>query len=180
MRTRFHDVCEISPIVLNLWVFSGRRAVRDGIDAADIAEAWDGEDPKENIVELILAVAAQSSENDDAVLRGELAELKMSALRQRAHAAGADQNAIDVAEDSDDPRGAFVALLVELTFEVKKEVWHDGLAGANSAHEETNPTRSEQPAVHPGGVNSSGKAPVVAAGGTRRNLTLLVTSPINF
>ena len=47
-------------------------------------------------------------------LRAELTLLKMSELRKRAAAAGIDDEAIEEAEDSDHPKTAIVALLVEV------------------------------------------------------------------
>ena len=46
-------------------------------------------------------------------LRAELSALKVSQLRKRAAAAGIDAGALEEAEDSDSPKQAIVALLVE-------------------------------------------------------------------
>lgn len=65
------------------------------------------------------AVAAEAAEKQAqlerlAALRGELAGLRLSALRKRADAFGADEEMIDDAEDSDDPKEALVSLIVSL------------------------------------------------------------------
>ena len=49
-----------------------------------------------------------------AALRAELGGLRLSALRKRAGAFGADEEMIDDAEDSDDPKEALVSLIVSL------------------------------------------------------------------
>ena len=45
-------------------------------------------------------------------LRSQLSELKMSDLKKRARAAGVAQDALDAADDLDDPKAAVVELLV--------------------------------------------------------------------
>ena len=55
-------------------------------------------------------------------LAAELAAMKRSSLRKRARADGADEDALEAADDSDDPKRALVALVLELRAAVDAEV----------------------------------------------------------
>jgi hypothetical protein len=60
------------------------------------------------------AAQIQAEARRVAVLREELVGLRLSALRKRADAEGADEEMIDEAEDNDDPKQALVSLIVSL------------------------------------------------------------------
>jgi hypothetical protein len=70
------------------------------------------------------AAAAEAAEAADAAqiqtealraaLREELVGLRLSALRKRADALGADEQMIDEAEDNSDPKQALVSLILSL------------------------------------------------------------------
>ncbi len=80
---------------------------RQPIDVISVCFAWhssDEDDFENNLDE------AQAQEKR----RAELSELKMSELKKRARAAGLAQDALDAADDLDDPKAAVVDLLVSL------------------------------------------------------------------
>ena len=65
-----------------------KRANAAGVAAEAIEEAFDAEDTKEALLELILAHDGGGEDPTSALLRGELEGLKFSALAERAKAAG--------------------------------------------------------------------------------------------
>ena len=113
-----------------------KRAVADGIDPDVVDEALDSEEPRAAIVALIeqnqastdsgqaeaeaeaalaaaAAAVAAASEAAEAALRAELSGLKLTELRKRALADGADSSEVDEALDSDDPKAGLAALVLE-------------------------------------------------------------------
>eukprot|EP01051_Picozoa_sp_SAG22_P002547 SAG22_NODE_115_length_19315_cov_10.458368_8_plen_775_part_00 len=106
---------ELSALTLSA---AKRRARVAGVDQAAIDDADDTEDPKQAVVELVLAVAASTAAAQlqrAAQGREELTPMKMSALRKRALAVGLSADDVDAVDDSDDPRAALVELIVAAT-----------------------------------------------------------------
>ena len=101
-----------------------RRRARDaGVPEEVLEAAEDSEEPRAQIVSLLLEAHREAEEERSsrrsvtsglAELRAELSTLgKLSALRKRAAAAEIDNRALEEAEDSEEPRAAMVALLLE-------------------------------------------------------------------
>ena len=95
-------------------------ALDAGVPEETLEEATDAADPKEQVVSILLEVERSSNRSTAAgsqgmldALRLELTQLKLSALRKRAMAESVDSQALDEADDSDDPKAAVVALLLE-------------------------------------------------------------------
>ena len=102
-----------------------KRAAAAGIDEEVLEEAEDSHHPKTAIVAMLVDAfaAAQTSAPVEADaqaveererLEAELSALKPSALRKRAMSASVDMGAFEEAEDSDSPKTAIVALIVEV------------------------------------------------------------------
>ena len=101
-----------------------KRAVAESVDLRAVESAEDTEDPRSAMVELLVlqgvsaAAAAAAVEAAGAAekerLRLELQGMKLSMLRKRAVAECAAAGALEEAEDSADPRGALVELLIDL------------------------------------------------------------------
>jgi hypothetical protein len=96
-----------------------RRLVAESVDHEAIEAAEDSEDPRAAMLALLLARHASAPPSAEAQevaeqegLRAELAPLKLSTLRRRLVAESADHEAIEAAEDSEDPRAAMLALLL--------------------------------------------------------------------
>ena len=85
-----------------------KRAEIEGVNTDEIADAMDSAHPKTEIIELLLV----QSETSASKLREELLGLRVTALQKRAHAAGVGDAQVDDAMDSDDPKGALIALIV--------------------------------------------------------------------
>ena len=85
-----------------------KRAISEGVDAQAADDALDDDDPKAALIALITA----SADSGDAELRRELESLRLKELRARARRQGVDDAAMEEAIDSDDPRQAFVELLL--------------------------------------------------------------------
>ena len=119
-----------------------KRAVVDGVDEDAMEDAADGEDENDALIELILqrelaqlapvqTVAAEpesiqlpafelepseqadASPYDVAELRAEVQGLRSKQLRHRATAEGLDEDAVEDALDTSDPKTALVELVVE-------------------------------------------------------------------
>jgi hypothetical protein len=92
---------------------SDLRIVGAGVDKAAIDEADDSSNPKEAMVVLLVAVLAVDDDGGRlAQLVRELEQLNMSALRQRAFAAGIAEAEIDEADDAPESKLALIALLL--------------------------------------------------------------------
>ena len=94
-----------------------QRVMMAGVDADTIDDVIDSRDPKGAMVEILLDYESRRSGSDhedttDTQLRAELEELRTSALTKRAASEGIDQDEIDVATDSDDPKTELIALLL--------------------------------------------------------------------
>ena len=104
-----------------------KKALACGVSQDEIDDADEADVPKVALIELIIANSKKIAEPTDSdhasgnspaekaarKLRDELALLKYSQLRKRAVAAGLGSDAIEEAEDSDDPKGALVDIVVE-------------------------------------------------------------------
>eukprot|EP01046_Picozoa_sp_COSAG06_P080473 COSAG06_NODE_27760_length_587_cov_0.641393_2_plen_101_part_01 len=88
------------------------RAAKDGCDRAAIEDARDGNDPKTELIELILQQAKSRAPLDANALRAELAALRVPELRGRAAADGVSDAAIEGARDGDDPKTELIELIV--------------------------------------------------------------------
>eukprot|EP01046_Picozoa_sp_COSAG06_P051072 COSAG06_NODE_8250_length_2223_cov_5.708098_1_plen_700_part_10 len=89
-----------------------RRAALAGVDDSLLDEAETTTDPKAAILQLILQSMRTVEDAPAAELRRELVQLKIGALSRRALAEGVESDALDVAEDSADPKAAIIELLV--------------------------------------------------------------------
>eukprot|EP01052_Picozoa_sp_SAG31_P043431 SAG31_NODE_7230_length_1748_cov_21.537902_1_plen_380_part_10 len=98
-----------------------KRARELGLDEERVDEAEDSDDPRAVLIDLLVSAAlsrepaASEPAPDDvarSVLRSQLQELKISALRKRARELGCDEQKVDAAGDSDDPHTALIDLLV--------------------------------------------------------------------
>jgi hypothetical protein len=91
------------------------RARADGVDADELEDAADMDDPKAAVIDLLLerrASRAPPADADEAALREELLGLKFKELRHRAKQRGIDEEALEDAADHDEPRQAVIELLV--------------------------------------------------------------------
>ena len=89
------------------------RALADGCRANDIENARDGEDPKSELIDLILRQAASAPHGIDVnALRAQLMGMDVRALRNRAMADGISNDLIEDARDADDPKAALLDLIV--------------------------------------------------------------------
>ena len=96
--------------MLKLSALRKRAAATDAAET-DLEAAEDAEDPKAAMIALIRA-REKAAADPAAELRAELESLKPSALRKRAKAAGAEDEAIEEAGDADDAKSAMVALIL--------------------------------------------------------------------
>ena len=92
-----------------------KRAAAAGVGEDEIEEARDADEPKKEIVKLIVGAAAAQAEaaaRQAAAQRAELHALKLPELRKRAAAASISGNAIEEARDADEPKKEMIALIV--------------------------------------------------------------------
>ena len=100
-----------------------KRAVAAGISKDDIEEARDADEPKKDMIALIVAATPrnQGATRADVIarqaasqraLKAELQQLKMPELRKRAAAAGISKDDIEDARDADEPKGAMISLIL--------------------------------------------------------------------
>jgi hypothetical protein len=102
-----------------------QRAAAAGISEAAVEKARDGDEPKKDVIELIVAataaavaqaasvaqVAARQAASQRA-LTAELQQLKLPDLRARAAAAGVGNDKIEEARDADEPKQEIIALIL--------------------------------------------------------------------
>eukprot|EP01051_Picozoa_sp_SAG22_P022234 SAG22_NODE_5250_length_1052_cov_5.716684_2_plen_244_part_01 len=87
-----------------------RQALLQGAEQSLLDQADDAENPKRTLIELVVAMEMQSSTRTDTRareeqlerLRAELRSMRVSALKQRAVAAGIEQAQLDEADDDED------------------------------------------------------------------------------
>eukprot|EP01048_Picozoa_sp_COSAG05_P015061 COSAG05_NODE_1770_length_4114_cov_1.871113_2_plen_673_part_00 len=124
-KTDYEPFAELRAELLHLKPTSLRRRARaDGVAEEEIEAAEDDDDdPRAAMIELILAaqtvpqevMTSQDTPTDDGrlvALVEELSKLKPSALRKRAQADGVSVDALEEAEDSDNPKSAVIKLLL--------------------------------------------------------------------
>ena len=89
------------------------RAKAEGAEPEQLEEAADADDPKQAVIELLVALRADASGSGDTeALRAELEGMRLKDLRQRARSQGAGADEMEEAADSDDPKTAMVELLL--------------------------------------------------------------------
>eukprot|EP01052_Picozoa_sp_SAG31_P015993 SAG31_NODE_1044_length_10180_cov_64.820157_1_plen_235_part_00 len=90
-----------------------RRAASDGVEAAAVDAAVDGENAKEELVKLIMAQCVQELSQSGLPERPNhrLASLRPKELRMMAARAGATEAEVDAAMDSEDVRSALIELV---------------------------------------------------------------------
>eukprot|EP01051_Picozoa_sp_SAG22_P004563 SAG22_NODE_247_length_13918_cov_7.885375_7_plen_1317_part_00 len=112
-----------------------KRAIAAGVDADDLEDARDGDDPKAEVSGLIIerevdaAVMGLSADQRKDALLAELSMLSLRDLRKRAVAAGVDGDDLEDARDGDDPKGEISALIAQ------KEIVDGGASVAESVAE---------------------------------------------
>ena len=84
-----------------------KQARAHGVPSDTVDDAADADDPRQELIGLILEVVAASGD----LLRAELSELKLGALQKRARAAGADGDSVDDAADADDPKAELIGMV---------------------------------------------------------------------
>eukprot|EP01048_Picozoa_sp_COSAG05_P015614 COSAG05_NODE_1900_length_3858_cov_2.298218_1_plen_899_part_10 len=105
-----------------------KRALAAGIAQEAVEEAVDSENPKVQLIELIVQqnIAKESGEKEQReALRQELQGLKPMALQRRAVSEGIAEQQLELAIDSDDPKTALIELLLTASTQ-------DAQAGASS------------------------------------------------
>merc|ERR1711969_516943 len=84
-----------------------QRAREAGVDADELEEATDADNPKAAVTALILEhMPAEAAPGHG--LKKELEGLRLKELRARAKAAGIDEDALEDANDADEPKGAVI------------------------------------------------------------------------
>eukprot|EP01043_Picozoa_sp_COSAG02_P030494 COSAG02_NODE_1948_length_10297_cov_13.589429_2_plen_224_part_00 len=83
------------------------RAASVGVSANQIEDARDSDDPKGELIKLIVGQRAPAGPT-----RAELQVLDVKGLRTKATAAGVPDDAIEDARDSDDPKAALINLIL--------------------------------------------------------------------
>ena len=87
------------------------RAERSGVAQATILAALDVDDPKEALVALVASAVGK----EGTAARNELRALSMGALHRRATTEGVDQEVLERALNSDDPKAALVDSIIDIT-----------------------------------------------------------------
>ena len=94
-----------------------KRAKADGVDATDLDEAMDDDEPEATLIDLILTMHALSKSSRDIsserqALIAELQSLRLKELRKRAKGTSISADQLDDTMDTDDPKAALIALLL--------------------------------------------------------------------
>ena len=92
-----------------------KRTLENGVDVEKIKQAKDSADPKQALIELIVAAAGRPMSAEAArlqALRDELGALKPSELEERARAAGINAEQVEEAVDGDAPKQMLTELLI--------------------------------------------------------------------
>eukprot|EP01047_Picozoa_sp_COSAG01_P064198 COSAG01_NODE_8454_length_2780_cov_13.679597_2_plen_541_part_01 len=151
------DPTELSAELATLNVGTLRkRALSDGVAADAIEDARDGDDPKGDLVQLIVGQAerrhAEAAVSHRKRLEKELQGLNVGALRKRAQAQGVGAAQVEAARDGDDPKAELIQLIVTQT----ERQPDSGVTGAAQEEEDPEvppPTSVEQqPPPIPEGV----------------------------
>jgi hypothetical protein len=94
-----------------------QRATAAGVDGEALLEAQDADDAKAALIALILARSAPAPDPLEG-LRAELSELRPGTLGKRAREAGASEEQVLVAQDTDEPKESLIALILEVSSKV--------------------------------------------------------------
>ena len=76
-------------------------------------DAMDDDNPKAALIALVVSCAGSGGNSGEVELRQELEAMRLKELRARARSEECDDGAMAEAMDSDDPKAAFVQLLLE-------------------------------------------------------------------
>lgn len=88
-----------------------KRAMDGGISEDQVEDALDSDDPKSTLVDLLVSVTEELTEDDQ--LRSELEGMRIRDLRSRAKEADIDEDEVDDATESSHPKAALIALLLQ-------------------------------------------------------------------
>eukprot|EP01047_Picozoa_sp_COSAG01_P028404 COSAG01_NODE_1906_length_8932_cov_6.105263_7_plen_1049_part_00 len=91
-----------------------QRAKAAGVDEHAVLDALDADDAKAALIALILARSTAPAPDPLEELRAELSELRLGALSKRAREAGASEEQVMAAQDTDEPKESLIALILEL------------------------------------------------------------------
>ena len=128
-----------------------RRAKDAGATAEELIDAMDADEPKDAVVELLLAMRESSESQALGATRAEqrllteLHGLRLKDLRKRAKELGVGSDALENAMDSDDPDAAVVELIVARSRSVGEDKPHFGSAPAPAAASMQPPASVLQP-----------------------------------
>jgi hypothetical protein len=89
-----------------------QRAKAAGVDEHAVLDALDADDAKAALIALILARSAAPAPDPLEELRAELSELRLGALSKRAREAGASEEQVMAAQDTDEPKESLIALIL--------------------------------------------------------------------
>jgi serine/threonine protein kinase len=137
------DPTELSAELATLNVGTLRkRALSDGVAADVIEAARDGDDPKGDLVQLIVGQAerrhAEAAVSHRKRLEKELQALNVGALRKRAQAQGVGAAQVEAARDGDDPKAELIQLIVTQT--ERQPSIPEGVPGETAAAAPASPT----------------------------------------
>ena len=101
-----------------------KRAASEGVEQEVIEDATDSDQPKDNLIALVIQhVVASNAERDQAAeeetaaaleaLRQDLEGMRLTALQRRAASEGVEETQIDNAMDGEDPKAGIVALILQ-------------------------------------------------------------------
>jgi len=88
-----------------------KRAQRTGLSEVELEDATDSDEPKATLMNMLVERCTVGS-REGQELRSELEGLRLKELRARAKQANIDQDEMDDATDSDDPKTAMIELLL--------------------------------------------------------------------
>lgn len=139
-----------------------KKARASGIPSDQVDDAADADNPKAELIGLILAALEASG----AALRAELGELKLGSLQKRARAAGADGDSVDDAADADDPKAELIAMIVALHQVAQPSASGGGAAIALSPLPSPTPSSAATPTPGSAAPEHASGTPLSLAGGS--------------
>eukprot|EP01046_Picozoa_sp_COSAG06_P063118 COSAG06_NODE_14526_length_1149_cov_3.281905_1_plen_383_part_11 len=116
-----------------------KRAKGAGATAEDLLEAMDADEPKDAVIELMLAMReatcsqAPGAAREEQRLLSELQGMRLRDLRKRAKEVGVGSDALENAMDSDEPEASVIELIVARSQSVDEDKPHFGSAPAAEA-----------------------------------------------
>lgn len=90
-----------------------QRAEEDGIEERLIEEAEDSDNPKHELVELLLSSTKATMNEKHEQMRKRFESLRMKALLEHAESLGVDEDLVEEAESSQAPKQALIELLLQ-------------------------------------------------------------------